>query len=77
MEEEVVYLSPVQKGPKITSEKERVNANNLKKQAKKSQAKRSKRKAVTKLSGFVTISPLPANEQRGRSHVVAFYITLR
>lgn len=77
MEEEVLYLSPVHRGPKVASEKERVNANNLKKEAKKSQAKRSKRKAVTKLSGFVTISSLPANEQRGGSHVVAFYITLR
>jgi hypothetical protein len=35
------------------------------KEAKKSEAKRSKRNTVTKLSGFVTISPPLANEQRG------------
>ena len=32
------------------------------KEAKKSEAKRSKRNTVTKLSGFVTIAPPPANE---------------
>lgn len=47
------------------------------KEAKKNEAKRSKRNTVTKLSGFVTISLLLANEQRGgRSRGDVLYNTL-
>lgn len=47
------------------------------KEAKKSEAKRSKRNTVTKLSGFVTISPPPANERRGgASRGAVLYNTL-
>lgn len=47
------------------------------KEAKKSEAERSKRNTVTKLSGFVTIALLPANEQRGgASRGAVLYNTL-
>lgn len=74
-----VFFSPPysDKEPHFQGEIRRSVNKQPQKEAKKSEVKRSKRNTVTKLSGFVTISLPPANEQRGgASRGAALYNTL-
>lgn len=48
----VVYLSRVQKGPKVASEKEKVNANNLQKEAKKKPSQKKQAQGCYKTVWF-------------------------